>query len=62
MLKFIFLSCCQVQNLLYIRLDWRSLKNVCLHCLPKVSLGRSVGRHFFKNIYYLHMEGNGKKK
>ena len=27
-------------------------------------MGRSVGRHFFFffNIYYLHIEGNGKKK
>ena len=25
-------------------------------------VGRSVGRHFFFNIYYLHMDGNGKKK
>ena len=37
------------------------------HCLPRVSLGGSVGRFFvvvFSNIYYryLHMDGNGKKK
>ena len=34
------------------------------HCLPRVSLGGSVGRHFFLflNIYYLHIDGNGKKK
>ena len=34
------------------------------HCLPRVSLGGSVGRHFFFffNIYYLHMDGNGKKR
>ena len=31
------------------------------HCLPRVSLGGSVGQHFFLNIYYLHMDGNGKK-
>ena len=33
-------------------------------CLPWLSLGGSVGRHFFSflNIYYLHMSGNGKKK
>ena len=34
------------------------------HCLSRVLLGGSVGRHFFffLNIYYLHMDGNGKKK
>ena len=34
------------------------------HCLPRVSLGGSVGRHYFLflNIYYLHIDGNGKKK
>ena len=33
------------------------------HCLPRVSLGGLVGRHFFLflNIYYLHMDRNGKK-
>ena len=32
------------------------------HCLPRVSLCGSVGRLFFLiNIYYLHMDGNGKK-
>ena len=34
----------------------------CLVCLPRVSLGGSVGQHFLKNIYYLQMDGNGKKK
>ena len=34
------------------------------HCLSRVLLGGSVGRifFFFFNIYYLHMDGNGKKK
>ena len=32
------------------------------HCLTRVSLGGSVGRHFFLNIYYLDMDGNVKKK
>ena len=32
------------------------------HCLPRVSLGGSVGVIFFLNIYSLHMDGNGKKK
>ena len=34
------------------------------HCLSRVSLGGSAGRHFFffLNINYLHMDGNGKKK
>ena len=34
------------------------------HCLPRVSLGGSVGQYFFLflNIYYSHMDGNGKKK
>ena len=32
------------------------------HCLPRVSLSGLVGRLFFLNIYYLHMDGNGKKK
>ena len=46
---------------------WAKLKKMFVwHCLPRVSLGGSVGRHniiyFFLNIYYLHMDGNGKKK
>ena len=32
------------------------------HCLPRVSLCGSVGQLFFLNIYYLNMDGNGKKK
>ena len=34
------------------------------HCLPRVSLGGSVGwlSFFKKKYYYLHMDGNGKKK
>ena len=43
---------------------WAKLKKMFVwHCLPRVSLGGSVGRHFifFFNIYYLHMDGNGKK-
>ena len=40
-----------------------SLKKMFVwHCLPRVSLGGSVGQHFFKNIYYLHMDRNGNKK
>ena len=33
------------------------------HCLPRVSLGGSVGSALFLffNIYYLHMSGNGIK-
>ena len=33
------------------------------HCLPRVSLSGTVGRHFifFLNIYYLHMDGMVKK-
>ena len=42
------------------------MKMFVWHCLPRVSLGESVGRRsafflFFLNIYYLHMDRNGKK-
>ena len=55
------------QQWLYLSIWYQSeakLKKMFVwHCLPRVSLGGSVGRHFFffLNIYYLHMDGNGKK-
>ena len=44
-----------------------SLKKMFVwHCLPRVSLCGSFGQlfffFFFLNIYYLHMDGNSKKK
>ena len=43
-------------------IDHGNLTDSDHYCLPRVSLGGSVGIFPFLNIYYSHMDGNGKKK